>query len=93
MNVTAWSSFERCLHSNSLSQFDIICIQEHRMDDDGRIEAANRTIDKFGFRGCFQKCVVTEANGKSAGVAILWKKHISVHQVSHLYHDLSLIHI
>ena len=93
MNVTAWSSFEVCLNINSLNQFDIICIQEHRIDDDGRIEAANRTVDRHGFRGCFQKCVVTEANGKSAGVAILWKKHISVCQVSHLYHDARTVSV
>ena len=51
-----------------------------------RLKLPTKQLTSTGL-GCFQKCVITELKGKSAGVAILWEKHISVHQVGHLYHD------
>ena len=55
---------------------DVFFVSEHRRAERNEIDKFNKQCAKQGWKQSFSKAAVTAAGGKSAGVALLWRRHI-----------------
>lgn len=94
-NVTSWNTLKRCFDEDDLGICDIICVQEHQLCDDSKIEAAKKWAADRGYVGCWTKARRKKKGGTSSGTAILWRHylHVRIRKLKGLDHRASAISV